>query len=67
MFAQRSKKHRFGSSKFLTIDGRNLVGPWLIEVGESESEYKSGFKGQKNIGFGNSNFLTIDGRNLVGP
>jgi hypothetical protein len=37
----------------LTIDAWNLVGYWVIGVGESESEYKFGVKGQKNIGFSN--------------
>jgi hypothetical protein len=33
----------------LAIDGWNLVGPWVIRVGESECGAKFGFKGQKNI------------------
>ncbi len=33
----------------LAIDGWNLLRPWVIGVGESESGVKFGFKGQKNI------------------
>jgi hypothetical protein len=33
------------------MDGWNLVGPWVFGVGESESGYKFGVKGQKNIDF----------------
>ncbi len=50
----------------LTIDAWNFVGSWVIGVGESESEYKFGVKGQKNIGFSNYSLLTIDAWNLVG-
>ncbi len=32
-------------------DGWNLVGPWVIGVGESESGVRFGVKGQKNIHF----------------
>ncbi len=51
----------------MTIDGRNMVGPWVIGVRESESGYRFGVKGQKNIGFGKNYLLTIDDRNMVGP
>ena len=41
----------FSKSKSITIDGRNLVGLGVVEVGESESGCKYGFKGQKIIDF----------------
>jgi hypothetical protein len=37
-------------SLLLTIDAWNIVGSWVIGVGESESGYNFGVKGQKNIG-----------------
>jgi hypothetical protein len=43
----------FSNNYLLTIDGWNMVGPWVIGVRESESGYRFGVKGQKNIGFGN--------------
>ena len=49
----------------LTIDGKNIVGPWVIEVRESESGYKFGVKGKKNIDFSNHRLLTIDAWSLV--
>ena len=51
----------------MTNDGRDLVGPWVIGVGESESGYKIGVKGQRNIDFGDSQEVTNDGRDLIGP
>jgi hypothetical protein len=36
-------------SLLLTIDAWNLVGSWVIRIGESESGYNFGVKGQKNI------------------
>ncbi len=51
----------------LTIDGQNIVGPWVVGVRESESGVRFGVKGQKNIGFSNYWLLTIDGQNIVGP
>jgi hypothetical protein len=46
---QGQKNIDFDGLDFLTIDGRNMIGPGVIEVGESESGYRCGFKGQKNI------------------
>jgi hypothetical protein len=64
---QGQKNIDFDSLDFLTIDGRNMIGPGVIEVRESESGYRCGFKGQKNIDFDSSDFLIIDGRNMIGP
>ena len=33
----------------MTNDGWDLVGPWVIEVRESEFEYKSGSKVKKTL------------------
>ena len=44
LFASGSKEHRFKNSLIVTNDGWDLVGPWVIEVRESEFEYKSGSK-----------------------
>ncbi len=45
------------------IDGWNLVGPWVIGVGESES----GVKGQKNIEFSEIVSKVYEDLNMVGP
>ena len=45
----RVKKHSFSTLLRLVIDHRNLVGPGVVEVEESESGYKLGVKGKKNI------------------
>ena len=49
----------------MTNDGRDLVGPWVIGVGESESGYKIGVKGQRNTDSGNSYFRSIDGQYII--
>jgi hypothetical protein len=64
---QGQKNIGFDSLELLTIDGRNMIGPWVIKVRELESGYRSGFKGQKNIDFGIMEFLTIDGWNMIRP
>ena len=38
LFASGSKEHRFKNSLIVTNDGWDLVGPWVIEVRESEFE-----------------------------
>ncbi len=43
-----------------------MVGPWVIGVRESESGYRFGVKGQKNIGFGNDWLLNIGRPNMIG-
>ncbi len=48
---QGQKNIDFSRQLLLTIDGQNIVGPWVIGVGESEFGVKCGFKGQKNIDF----------------
>jgi hypothetical protein len=50
---QGQKNIDFSRQLLLTIDGQNIVGTWVIGVGESESGYNFGVKGQKNIGFSN--------------
>jgi hypothetical protein len=64
---QGQKNIGFDSLEFLTIDGRNMIGPWVIKVREFESGYRSGFKGQKNIDFGIMEFLAIDDWNIARP
>ena len=49
LFASGSKEHRFKNSLIVTNDGWDLVGPWVIEVRESEFEYKSGSKVKKTL------------------
>jgi len=49
LFASGSKEHRFKNSLIVTNDGWELVGPWVIEVRESEFEYKSGSKVKKTL------------------
>ena len=44
-----SKEHRFYKLVIVTDDSWNLVGPWVVEVGESEFEYKSGSKVKKTL------------------
>jgi len=34
LFASGSKEHRFKNSLIVINDGWDLVGPWVIEVGE---------------------------------
>ena len=43
----RSKEHRFKNSLIVTNDGWDLVGPWVIEVKESEYESFLGSKVKK--------------------
>jgi hypothetical protein len=47
LFAMGSKEHHISRWLLLVMDGWNLVGPWVIGVGEREF----GVKGQKNIDF----------------
>ena len=43
-WGQRSKKHRFKKCLIVTNGDGNLVGPWVIGVGESEYESFLGSK-----------------------
>jgi len=47
LFASGSKEHRFKNSLIVTNDGWDLVGPWVIEVRESEYESFLGSKVKK--------------------
>jgi len=46
-WGQRSKKHRFKKCLIVTNGDGNLVGPWVIGVGESEYESFLGSKVKK--------------------
>jgi hypothetical protein len=59
LFATGSKEHNISRSLLLVMNGWNLVGPWVIEFGKSESGYKFGVKGQKNTDFSRQLFEDI--------